>query len=515
MLVLLVPSSKPVTELINCCSKRLQLPLRHKGAGITSIALRHPIAYFASIAACVAVDPALAEHVDGLARFAQDARTRVVALLGPTPTLSQPVLDVDILLKPSHFVDLLFENPQLRIQRLLTHAAQSAAANTLAETIRSRSGTTCGDHDLVASCSKDNSQFAFLAPLSDKFNRLLPQHFVPWARMFLQLPPLVRLGNAAPVEGFDYEMETCLGSHSQGEAARLDLYGSHDNSNCGPAAQGKHSGHTWLKWTVNRFARMVPGVRCEVEPQTHLVLNNQFTREQCRRLFPKAPSRSRIEQIRKLIDEMDQLQRLPPDDARTRRQRELSERINALDTASDSEKKKAVRLDARLQHEGDELLVDCTIIHSLSKAHARAEAKRTLERLDSTVLEVRDKPAAAIDTARRRKEQAYIPLIYVLKKQLLDGRRLKEPVFTPMAVTSFGELGPGCAVVQEWLAMRLKAHHTAAGSRPDGQEVAHLTRSFRRRFRTAIIMVAIRRLGALQRNSGLPDECAWGRVGSW
>ena len=27
-----------------------------------------------------------------------------------------------------------------------------------------------------------------------------------------------------------------------------------------------------------------------------------------------------------------------------------------------------------------------------------------------------------------------------------------------MAVTSFGELGPGCAVMQEWLAMRLKAY---------------------------------------------------------
>ena len=130
-----------------------------------------------------------------------------------------------------------------------------------------------------------------------------------------------------------------------------------------------------------------------------------------------------------------------------------------------------MRLDARLQHEGDELLVDYTIIHSLSRSHARAEAKRTLERLDSTVLEVRNKPAAATDTARRRKEQSYIQFIYVLKKQLMGGRRLQEPVFTPMAVTSFGELGPGCAVVQEWLAMRLKAYHTAAGScrhsRPD------------------------------------------------
>ena len=49
------------------------------------------------------------------------------------------------------------------------------------------------------------------------------------------------------------------------------------------------------------------------------------------------------------------------------------------------------------------MLVDCTIIHSLSRSHARAETKRTLERLDCTVLEVRNKPAAAMDTAKRKK----------------------------------------------------------------------------------------------------------------
>ena len=50
-----------------------------------------------------------------------------------------------------------------------------------------------------------------------------------------------------------------------------------------------------------------------------------------------------------------------------------------------------------------------------------------------------------------------------MQKQVLDGRRRKEPKFTPATVTTFGKLGPGCAVVQEWLAMRLKAHLTPPG----------------------------------------------------
>ena len=107
--------------------------------------------------------------------------------------------------------------------------------------------------------------------------------------------------------------------------------------------------------------------------------------------------------------------------------------------------------------------------------------------------------------------RTYLPLFYVITKQILDGRRRKEPVFTPAAITSFGELGPGCAVVQEWLAMRLKAHHVAQGARPDGVEAVDLTARFRKQFRMSLLMVAIRRMGAMQRDSGLPAACARGR----
>ena len=115
-------------------------------------------------------------------------------------------------------------------------------------------------------------------------------------------------------------------------------------------------------------------------------------------------------------------------------------------------------------------------------------------------------PAAAIDKARRKKSQTYLPLL----KQVLDRRRQNTPVFTPAAVTSFGELGPGCTVVQEWLAVRLKAHHVAAGDRPDGLTPQQLTARFRRNFRMAIVMTTVRRLGAMQHASGLPATCVLG-----
>ena len=120
---------------------------------------------------------------------------------------------------------------------------------------------------------------------------------------------------------------------------------------------------------------------------------------------------------------------------------------------------------------------------------------------------VKDKPAAAIESARAKKYQTYNPLLYVIKKQVLDGRRRKEPKFTPAAVTTFGELGPGCTVVQEWLAMRLKAHLTSLSERPDGVSVSQVVGRFRADFRLSLMMVAVRRAAAMLLGSGLPGCC--------
>jgi len=159
--------------------------------------------------------------------------------------------------------------------------------------------------------------------------------------------------------------------------------------------------------------------------------------------------------------------------------------------------------------------VDATITHSLSKTNRAAEAKRTWERLTNgqDIKAIRDKPAAAIETARKKKFHTYNPVLYVIKKQVLDQRRTKEPQFTPAAVTTFGELGEGCVMVQEWLAMRCKAHLTNQPERPDGVKVATLVGNFRADFRLALIMTVVRRAAAMQLGSGLPSGSIRGSYG--
>ena len=94
----------------------------------------------------------------------------------------------------------------------------------------------------------------------------------------------------------------------------------------------------------------------------------------------------------------------------------------------------------------------------------------------------------------------------------MDGRRQREPRFTPAAVTTFGELGPGCTVVQEWLAGRLKRHPQNVGERPDGASASLLVGKFRADFRLSIMMTVVRRAVAMQLGTGLPSCSVRGGV---
>ncbi len=49
---------------------------------MASVALRHPIAYFSSMAASASKDELLSEHIDGFTRVPADTHARVLQALG-------------------------------------------------------------------------------------------------------------------------------------------------------------------------------------------------------------------------------------------------------------------------------------------------------------------------------------------------------------------------------------------------------------------------------------------------
>ena len=74
---------------------------------------------------------------------------------------------------------------------------------------------------------------------------------------------------------------------------------------------------------------------------------------------------------------------------------------------------------------------------------------------------------------------------------MLDKRRTREPKSTPAVATSFGELGPGYTVVQEWLAMRYKAYLQTQSASPDGYGVGYMVGKYRRDLRVDLTMALV------------------------
>ena len=122
--------------------------------------------------------------------------------------------------------------------------------------------------------------------------------------------------------------------------------------------------------------------------------------------------------IKEITDELDKVRAMPTGEERDAAAKVANAKMEALNTNITQKERKSVRLDVQLRHGSDELLLDATITHSLSKSARQAECKRTLERLQSGIARVKDLPARAIETARAKKQRTYGPLVYILKKQV-------------------------------------------------------------------------------------------------
>lgn len=62
----------------------------------------------------------------------------------------------------------------------------------------------------------------------------------------------------------------------------------------------------------------------------------------------------------------------------------------------------------------------------------------------------------------RQEEAHQRSLVYIFKKQVIDGRRSKEPIVEPIAITTWIRAAASC----KRLAMRLKAHLRLTAATP-------------------------------------------------
>ena len=114
-----------------------------------------------------------------------------------------------------------------------------------------------------------------------------PSSYIAWCLFFLGLPPTSTLFNHEVQAGFDYPVQRCLSKHGLHTVPFLDAAGDHASSQCPSTYNSRSKKHTYLSRVVVQAA-MEAGLNVRVEPATYDLLLGEFSRADCRRIFPKA-----------------------------------------------------------------------------------------------------------------------------------------------------------------------------------------------------------------------------------
>ena len=144
---------------------------------------------------------------------------------------------------------------------------------TPADVIQANSHSFAGR--IFASSLKHSVPFAFS-----------PSSYVSWCLFFLGLPPPSTLYNHEVQEGFDYPVQRCLGKHGVHTVPFLDAGGCHAASGCRSAVGARSKKHMYLSRVVVQAA-LEAGLAVRTEPDTHSLLIGEFSKADCRRIFPK------------------------------------------------------------------------------------------------------------------------------------------------------------------------------------------------------------------------------------
>lgn len=251
-----------------------------------------------------------------------------------------------------------------------------------------------------------------------------------------------------------------------------------------------------------------------MEPQTSSLLMGQYTAEQCRALFPKKPSKIVAQEIKVMMDELDATKNMPPGPERVTKETIMRRKCVMMHQQYQT---KGLRIDVQLEDPltEQEMWVDTICIHPTCQTRIKAEFKHvkkiilaeTLARSERKINQLTKQSEKAVINQTNTKHCAYAPLMNVVRKQKLDGKRHNLPAFRAAVVSSLGEFGKELVMLQEWITSCYARKIVGEGHRDDGEKIEDLTAKFRRKFRTAIVVAVARGQARMLNTQGLPAGC--------
>ena len=166
--------------------------------------------------------------------------------------------------------------------------------------------------------------------------------------------------------------------------------------------------------------------------------------------------------------------------------------------------RKGLRIDVQLRDTftGREWWLDATCVHPTCASRLASELVSATARL--TPNQTTPHHGAAVLDQTKHKHAVYAPLLAIAAKQLLDGKRQEAPIFLAVAATTHGELGPESIKAMETITKAFRERVERVGDRADGKKPAELVKSFRSRFRLALLCAIADGHARMLSTAGLP-----------
>jgi hypothetical protein len=200
------------------------------------------------------------------------------------------------------------------------------------------------------------------------------------------------------------------------------------------------------------------------EASTSELLENEFTPEECSKMFPLEASAALAEGARQVLVDLRSAATLPADQ-REAKLAELDERLQDLrNSVVDGH---GLRLDGTIQDptSGELVWFDISVVHTTSRSYLKHEAKFSRERRAANEKGAAWKSAALME-AHQEKLNRYALLAAMVERQVLGGPRTA-PLILPAVVSTHGEFCPGAVQLQEWLVEQYRARLRLEGERDD------------------------------------------------
>jgi hypothetical protein len=260
---------------------------------------------------------------------------------------------------------------------------------------------------------------------------------------------------------------------------------------------------------------MEAGLSVRVEPATYDLLLGEFSRADCRRIFPKAASKLYQEKFRAVLNALEVVSSPACTISAAEKAAYVQTRIDALPLLKPGELK-GLRIDASIENPvtGETKWTDVSVMHTSAASYVQAELKSVGEKATasnlSATFHVPDYMKAAPSPSLLKKEVEknfkYSRLIDVARKQTKDKKRLQCPSFNSFLVSDFGDLSPAAVELQEWLVTAFAKKCEREGARSDGCKIADMVRSFRQKFKLNVQLAIASGFGAMLLSAGQPFD---------